>query len=94
MDVLTKTAIVPVLEKMLADGTIHEYEIDTEAVHTDPPGTFWIFYLGANSDALDKVSQAIRDAVKANPLIGPSFDDMVNFKEHRDYLARTNATYK
>ena len=94
VDTLAQHAIVPVMEKMLADGTIHEYEIDTEAVHTDPPGTFWIFYLCTSPDGLDKVSAAIRDAVKANGLIGPSFDDMVNFKEHRDYLTRTNATYK
>jgi hypothetical protein len=94
LDTLAKSVIVPVMEKLLADGTIHEYEIDSEAVHTDPPGTFWIFYLCASPDGLDKVSQAIRDAVKANLLIVPSFDDMVNFKEHRDYLTRTNAVYK
>jgi hypothetical protein len=94
IDTLATSAIVPVMEKMLANGTIHEYEIDTEAIHTDAPGTFWIFYIGANADALDKVSQAIRDAVKGNQLIGPAFDSMVDFKEHRDYLARTNATYK
>jgi hypothetical protein len=48
--------LVPLLEKQLADGTIHEYEIDTEAIHTEPPGTFWIFYLTANAEGLDKVS--------------------------------------
>lgn len=94
LDTLAKNALVPVMEKMLADGTIHEYEIDTEAVHTQAPGTFWIFYVGASADSLDKVNAAIRDAVKGNALIGPAFGDMVNFREHRDYLARTNATYK
>jgi len=94
LDTLAKNAIVPVLEKMLANGTISEYEIDSEAVHTEAPGTFWIFYLAPNADALDKVSQAIRDEVKGNQLIGPAFDSMVDLKPHRDYLARTNATYK
>ena len=94
LDTLAKGILVPLMENMLANGTIHEYEIDVEAVHTDPPGTFWIFWIGANPDALDKVPAAIRDAVKANPLIVPTFDSMIDFKEHRDYLARTNATYK
>ena len=30
------------LEKLLADGSIVEYEIDTEAIHTEALGTFWI----------------------------------------------------
>jgi len=94
VDTLAKNAIVPILEKLLADGTIHEYEIDTAAVHTNAPGTFWIFYIAANADGIDKVSAAIREAVKANGLIGPAFDSMVDFSAHRDYLARTNATYK
>ena len=33
-------------------------------------------------------------AVKANALIGPSFDSMVDFNPHRDSLTRTDATFK
>ena len=94
LDTLAKAVIVPRMEKLLADGVISEYEIDSEAVHTDSPGTFWVFWIAANADALDKTSASLRDAVKANPLIGPAFDSMVDFKPHRDYLTRTNATYK
>lgn len=94
IDILAKNAIVPIMEKMLSAGVISEYEIDTEAVHTDAPGTFWIFWIGSNADALDKTNANLRDALKANPLIGPAFDSMVDFKPHRDYLTRTNATYK
>ena len=94
IDVLSKNVFVPLLEKQLAAGTIHEYEIDTEAIHNETPGSFWIFYLAANGDALDKVNAAVREAFQSNPLQGPAFDSMVDFKEHRDYLVRTNATYK
>jgi hypothetical protein len=94
VETLSKNLIVPLLEKMLADGTIHEYEIDTEAEHTQAPGTFWIFYLAANAEGIDKVNAAIRESMKANPLGGPAFGSMVDFTEHRDYLARTSATYK
>jgi hypothetical protein len=94
VDQLSKNLVVPILEKMLADGTIVEYEIDTQAVHTEAPGMFYIVYIGATADALDKVNAAIREALKANPLSGPAFASMVEFPQHRDELARTNATYK
>ncbi|HXM61479.1 MAG TPA: hypothetical protein VN950_11555 [Terriglobales bacterium] len=94
VETLSKTLVVPLLEKMLADDTIHEYEIDIEAVHTQAPGTFWIFYMAANAEALDKVDTALRDTLKANPLDGPAFSSMTDFTEHRDYLVRTAATYK
>jgi hypothetical protein len=94
VELLSKNVIGPVLEKLLADGTIHEYEIDTEAIHTESPGTFWIFYIAANAEGLDKASAAVREASKANPLRGPAFGSMVDFSAHRDILVRTNATYK
>ncbi len=94
LDILCRNLFVPLMEKMLADGTIHEYEIDTEAVHTEAPGTFWIEYVAANAEALDKVNAAVRESQKANPLGGPTFGSMVDFTPHRDYLSRTNATYK
>lgn len=91
---VAKNLIVPLLEKQLAEGTIVEYEIDTEAIHTDAPGTFWIFYIAANAEGLDKVQAAIQANVKANPLGLSGFDSMLDFSGHRDYLSMTNAAYK
>ena len=94
IDTLSKNLIVPMMEKMLAEGNIHEYEVDTEAIHTESVGSFCIFDILANAQALDKVNAAIRDTFKTNPTYGPTFDSMVDFTGHRDELARTNATYK
>ena len=94
LETLSKSFLVPMLEKLLADGTVMEYEIDEEAIHTEAPGTFWVVYITANAEGLDKVNAAVRDAFKANPLVGPSVGSMVDFPVHRDYLSRTNATYK
>jgi hypothetical protein len=94
IETLSKNMIVPLLEKLLADGTIHEYEVDTLAIHTEAPGTFYIFYIAANAEALDKAQAALRETLKANPLNGPAFDSMTDYTGHRDFLARTNATYK
>ena len=94
LDILCRNLFVPLMEKLLADGTIHEYEIDTEAIHTAAPGTFFVFYLTPNADGIDKMNAALRDNLKSNSLIAPAFDSVVDFTGHRDYLDRTTATYK
>ncbi|MGH9775254.1 MAG: hypothetical protein ACRD50_09945 [Candidatus Acidiferrales bacterium] len=94
IELLSKNLIVPLMEKLLAAGAIHEYEVDTEAIHTESPRTFWLFYIAANAEGLDKVNAALQEALKANPLGGPAFDSMVDYNVHRDELDRTNATYK
>ena len=94
MDTLSKNVLVPFFEKLMAGGLIHEYEIDTQYIHKNDPNTFALVYIAANADALDKVDSALRETLKSNPLMTPAFGSMVNFTEHRDDLARTNATYK
>ena len=94
VETLSKSLIVPLLEKQLADGAIHEYEVDSEAIHSDAPGTFLIVYIAANAEGLDKVDAAVRETLKSNPLSGPAFGSVTDFTAHRDYLARTNAIYK
>ncbi|MFZ0707196.1 MAG: hypothetical protein WAM71_16475 [Candidatus Korobacteraceae bacterium] len=91
---LSKSFLVPFLEKMMSEGAIVEYDIDTEAIHTDAPGTFLLFYTAANAEGLDKVNQGLQQMLKASPLDGPAFGSMVDFTAHRDYLFRTNATFK
>jgi hypothetical protein len=94
IDKLAKNLAVPLLEKMLSDGVIHEYEIDVQAVHTEAPGGFTIEYIAANAEGLDKVNAALQQTMKANPLDGPAFSSMTDASAHRDNLARSNATYK
>jgi hypothetical protein len=94
LETLSKNLFVPLLEKLLADGAIHEYEIDTEAIHTEAPGTFVIALIAANAEGLDKFNAAVRETVRSNPLFAPAEGSMVDFTPHRDFLLRTNATYK
>jgi len=94
IDMISKNLVVPLMEKMLADGAIHEYEIDTQAVHTDSPSQFWVIYIAANAAGLDKVNAALLGAMKSNPFGGPAFNAMVDMDAHRDALVRGNATYK
>jgi hypothetical protein len=94
VEMLSKSLVVPLLEKQLAAGTIAEYEIDEQAIHTDAPGTFLIVYLATNAEGLDKVQAAVAEALKSNPLGGSAFGSITDSSGHRDELVRTNATYK
>jgi len=94
IETISKHFIVPVLEKLLADGSIVEYEIDTEAIHTEAPGAFWVDVISPNADGLDKLNAALRDAGRANPLNGQALDSMVDLAAHRDNLASSTVTYK
>jgi len=94
IDTLSKNIFVPLMEKMMAEGAVHEYEVDTEAYHTQPVGTFCVFEIVANAEALDKVSAAVRESFKSNPTYGPAFESMIDWSGHRDDLVRTSASYK
>ncbi len=94
VDILSKNLIVPLMEKLFADGTIVEYEVDTQAVHTNPPGGFAIVWLAANNASVDKVEAALREDMKAKPLGGPAFLSMIDFSKHRDELWQGSGVYK
>jgi hypothetical protein len=94
VEVLSKNIFVPLFEKLLSDGTLIEYEVDVEAEHTEAPDTFWISVITAKAEGLDKVNASIAETFNANPLVGPTFGSAVNFAVHRDYLYRTEATYR
>ena len=94
VDKISKQLLVPMMEKLLADGAILEYEVDTEAIHTESPGTFEVVYVSPTAEGLDKVNAAVQGAIKAQPLSGTAFGSMVNSSGHRDELIRANGTYK
>lgn len=94
LEALSRHMIVPLLEKLLADGSLIEYEIDTEALHTEAPGAFWIDVIATNAEGLDKLDAALRDASRMNPLNGSAFESMVDSASHRDSLSTSTVTYK
>jgi hypothetical protein len=82
------------MEKLFADGTVLEYEVDTEAVHTDDPNMFAIVYTSPTAEGLDKAQDAVRDAIKAHPLTGQAIGSMTDDKSHRDYIMKGDGAYK
>jgi hypothetical protein len=94
LETISKSYIVPALEKLLAEGSIVEYEIDTEVIHTDAPGTFWIDVILPNAEGLDKLTGALTNLSKSNPMNSAAFESIVDSTVHRDNLSSTTATYK
>ncbi|HEX8711431.1 MAG TPA: hypothetical protein VF730_06125 [Terracidiphilus sp.] len=94
LDAISGEIVAPLLEKLLADNTIVEYEIDTMAVHTAAPGSFYIVTVVKDPASLDKVDDAIRATIKAHPIQGAAFDTMVDSSAHRDEMGLGNGTFK
>jgi hypothetical protein len=94
LEKLSQNMIVPLMEKLLADGTILEYEIDTQAIHTTSPDMFWIIYVTPNPEGLDKVTAAIREMAKQQPLNGAAFGGSTESEHHRDELIRGEGRFK
>jgi len=86
-DKAMKAYIVPLLEKLLADGTLLSYSIDREAVHTGDPALFNIAIIAKDAESLDKFHAALDANGKANPTGGPAFGAATEGSAHRDVLA-------
>jgi hypothetical protein len=87
---------VPLYEKLLADGTIVEYEIDRESVHSaGSPGQIIFTFVTPNTEGLDKFRAAYNGIVVKDSLIlavkASVFVD--ECAPHADWLL-VNATYK
>jgi hypothetical protein len=94
VDMLSKSIFVPLLEKLLADGALIEYEVDVQAIHSDAPGVFAIDIIAPTAEGLDKFSAALADAARKNPLIGATMGALTDSSAHRDTLSRTTVSYK
>jgi hypothetical protein len=94
IDTLSRNFIVPLFEKLQADGSVQAWQVAEEAVHTQDPDFFFIFYVTARADGLDKVNSALSDTIRTNALALPAFGSMVDTKPHRDFLAREDALFK
>jgi len=82
----------PVLEKLVADGVIYAYELDSEAVHTMEPGLMWTILTMPGLGAKDKVNAAFAESEKKIPegernMIEKVYSDIVVPGSHRDSLA-------
>ena len=82
-----KTYIAPELDKLIADGTLAAYQLDTELVHQGDPNTLDYAFVATHPDGIDKVQAMIRQVEGKNPAIGGSFDSWERDTGHSDSIA-------
>ena len=83
----------PVLDKLVADGTIHGYSLDVEAVHTSEPGTMWLVITMPNLGTRDKIRAAFNAANEKmkdyeREAIDKIYDDTFDSRAHRDFISQ------
>ncbi len=94
LELIAQHLVVPTMDKLVADGTIVEYEIDEQAIHSSAPGTFMIVYVTPTPEGLDTVSAAVRAMSKEHPLGIDAFGSFVDDSGHRDELEKGNGVFK
>ncbi len=87
---IMKATMIPLLEKLLADGALHGYQIDEETIHSADPGAFFIAIIANGPEGIDKFNAAIDEAEKTNPAGWAGFGSTIDFAGHRDMLARVS----
>ena len=87
---IMKATMVALLEKLLADGALHGYQIDEENVHSADPGALFIAITANGPEGIDKFNAAIDEAEKSNPAGWAGFGSTIDPTGHRDFLARVS----
>ncbi len=85
---LTKSAFVPVLEKLLAEGSITSYGLLREDFHQQKLGTIYEYLTVPDAASLDKVNKAFDDAFSNNPAFGDAVRALAEREGHQDFLTR------
>jgi hypothetical protein len=92
---LINSTMVPVLDKLVADGSLVSYSVGSEDYHTQKPGVVSLVYTAADASGLDKVDAAMEAAFSKDHSIGPAIGTLTDSSEHRDFLLRvTHMTMK
>lgn len=85
---ILKATVVALLDKLLADGAIHGYQIDEESLHASELGTFDIAFIANGAEGIDKFNAAVEESEKNNPAAWAGFESTIDGAGHRDMLAK------
>ncbi len=84
---IMKATMVALLDKLMAAGALHLYQIDEETVHSADPGAFFVVIVANGPEGLDKFYSMLDDAEKSNPAAWAGFGSTIDSAGHRDMLA-------
>jgi hypothetical protein len=92
---LMTSRLVPAFEKLLTDGVVVSYSLDSEDYHTDKPGRVTFVFTTADAEGLDKVDQALQAEFRKDKDIGPALQSLTDGESHRDFLLHvSHMTFK
>jgi hypothetical protein len=87
---IMKATMVALLDKLIADGALHAYTIDTEAIHSQPVGTTFVVIVANGAEGIDKFDAALEASEKSNPAGWAGAIATLDEKGHADFLARVS----
>jgi hypothetical protein len=87
---IRRATMVAMLDKLMADGALHGYQIDEETIHSSDPDQFYVAIIAAGAQGLDKFDAAVEDWQKNNPTALAAFRGLINPQGHRDTLAHVD----
>jgi hypothetical protein len=79
-----KKYIKPMLDTELTSGTLLMYSLNTESIHTYPPGGYSLMALYTTAEGLDKGAADLAALIKENPAIVASLVLETDMERHRD----------
>jgi hypothetical protein len=89
---ILKTTMVALLEKLMADGSLHAYQVDQEVVHSADPGTLFVAIVTNGPEGVDKFNAALEESQKSNAAGWAGLRGTLDPTGHRDMLARVSTT--
>jgi len=83
-----KKLYVPMLEKLMAEGAVQSYGIESDVLHQAGVPDVSAWFTVPNYTAYDKVSNAIREIQASNAPALQEIADSTDMEKHSDYLLR------
>lgn len=92
-DALIRQFYEPVMEKLLADGVVVEYDASNEYVSTSSDMPLYLNYIAKSTDSIDKVEAALNAAWDASPN-HQTWASYIDWSKERDIISSENAELK
>lgn len=89
-EALANKTIVPVFDKLMADGAVISYGLGAEDFHTSKIGMTTFYFITPDAASFDKASKAIDDAFDQNPALNGALRALVEDEGHRDFIDRVS----
>jgi hypothetical protein len=89
---ILKATMVALLEKLMADGALHAYQVDQEVVHSTDVGTLFVAIVTNGPEGVDKFNAGLEESQKSNAAGWAGLRGTLDPAGHRDMLARVSTT--